>query len=371
MNSDVDTLQAELRARALWHDRGTDARTNRSAWHIRVLLGAAAWLAACLFLPLIGVMLVDVIDLTSWAGFAAAAACCALAVPMLRSRRGDFLRQLGSAVSLAGLILACGHALSFDGPGWAGLAVLAGLMYGVPPGSTHRDRTPRDSTHRDPVHRDPVHPFLCAVMIAVALVLAIDRPAQFELSGLSAVVLCITALTIWSAQLPVAAHPRWQILEPMAWAFFLAGSALAFVAGSVSLLGGDLSLAAFRQAVPAGACALAPTAVWWFASRPVAGHDERSWALQRVLGCLLLLALTPVWIVIPGVALALCAVLLGYALFRVSLLAMGAAALLAHLAFYYYQTHTTLLQKSFGLFVAGIVLIGVAMFAGAWQRRSR
>lgn len=366
MSPDIDTLQAGLRARALWHGDGNDARAGRSAWYIRVLLGAAAWLAACLFLPLIGVLLVDVIDLRSWTGYVAAAACCAAAVPMLRSRRGDFLRQLGSAVSLAGLILALGQALSFDGPGWAGLGVLAGLMYGVAPGPARRD-----PVSRDPVSRDPVHPFLCASMIAVALVLAIDRPAEFELSGLSALVLSVVALVVWGAQLPVAAHPRWQALEPMAWAFFLAGAALAFVTSGVSFSSGGPSLAAFRQVAPAGVCAMAPAAIWWLATRQVAGHDSRSWAMQRVLGCLLLLAMAPVWIVIPGAALALCAVLLGYALFHVSLLAMGAAVLLAHLAVYYYQTHTTLLQKSFGLFVAGVALVCVAMLAGVWQRRWR
>lgn len=371
MSTDVDTLRAELRTRALWHEDGSDARPDRSAWYIRVLIGASAWLAACLFLPLISVLLVDVIDLTAWTGFVVAAACCAMAVPMLRSRRGDFLRQLGSAVSLAGLLLAFGLVLYFDdGPGWIGLGILAGLMYGVAPGPARRENASNDPVSRDLVSRDPVHRFLCASMMAVALVLAMERPVGFELSGFSMAVLSVIALVIWGAQLPVAAHPRCQALEPMAWAFFLAGAGLAFVTSGVSL-GGEPSLTAFRQAVPAGVCALAPAAVWWFASRQVAGHDSRSWAMQRVLGCLLLLAPTPVWIAIPGAALALCAVLLGYALFRVPLLAMGAAALLAHLAVYYYQAHTTLLQKSFGLFVAGVGLVCVALLASVWQRRSR
>jgi hypothetical protein len=376
MNPGPDTLQAELRARALWHDAGTAARTDRSAWYVRVLLGAAAWLAACLFLPLIGVLLADVIDLTPWTGFVAAAACCAMAVPLLRAGRGDFLRQLGSAVSLAGLILAFSQALSFDGPGWIGLGILAGAMYGVAPRRTpgdrrHRGLVFRDPVFRDPVRRDPVHRFLCASMGAVALVLAIDRPAEFDLSGLSMAVLSVVALVIWAAQLPVAAHPRWQALEPMAWAFFLIGAVLGLIASGPWIQGGVHAPATFRQAVPTGLCALAPAVVWWLASRQAAGHGIRPWRLQRVLGGLVLLALAPVWMAVPGAALALCAILLGYALFRTLLLGAGAAALLAHLAAYYYQAHTTLLQKSFSLFVAGAALVCVALLAGVWQRRSQ
>lgn len=366
MKPELDMLQAELRARSLWYGDGAGCQADRSAWYIRILLGAAAWLAACLFLPFIGVLLADVIDLTPWTGFVAAAACCALAVPLLRSGRGDFLRQLGSAVSLAGLILAFSQALSFDGPGWIGPGTLAVLMYGVAP----RQQGPRDPVSRYPVHRDPVHRFLCASMIAVALVLAIDRPAEFDLSGLSMAVLSVVALVIWGAQLPVAAHPRWQVLEPMAWAFFLIGAGLGLVASGPLVQDGSLALATLRQVVPTGLCALAPAVVWWVASRQAAGHGGRSWIAQRVLGGLLLLGLAPVWVAIPGAALALCAVLLGYALFRVLLLGAGTAALLAHLAAYYYQTHTTLLQKSFSLFVTGAILVCVALLAGFWKRRS-
>lgn len=363
MSRDPRSLQAELRAGALWRDGTQDAQPDRAAWPVRILLGASAWLAACLLLPLIGVLLADVIDLESWAGFAAAGACCALAAPLLRSRGSGFLRQLGSALSLAGLMLAAWQAVSLEGAGWLGLGVLAGVMYLIGSGLFIRD----------PVWRDPVHPFLCAVMMAVALILAIDQPTAFRLSGVPMVVLAAVALCIWGAQLPVAAHPWWQAVDQLAWAFFLVGVALAFVTGSPSFRGDEAfsGAIALHHTVPAGLCALAPTIVWWWASGRVGECDHRSWMVQRGLGSLALLALWPIWNSIPGAALGLCAVLLGFALFRVLVLAVGAAALLAHLAAYYYQTHTTLLQKSFGLFVAGMGLLGVALLAGAWQRRSR
>lgn len=350
MTPDADTLQTELRTRGLWRDDAPGAGADRSPWAIRVLLGAAAWLAACLFLPLIGILFADVIELTAWHGFVVGGACCLVAVPMLRSM-GDFLRQLGSALSLAGLILAGIPAVSADAPGWMGLGILAGAMYGVA--------------------SEPVHRFLCASMIAVALVLAIDHPFEFALSGVPPVVLAATALFIWAAQLPVAAHPRWQALEPMAWAFFLAGAALAMIVSDTWLQEGLRSPAAFRDRFATALCALAPAIVWWHAGRQVSAHDSRSWSVPRVIGCLALLALAPVWIAIPGAALALCAVVLGFALFRVLLLGAGVVALLAHLAAYYYQTHTTLLQKSLGLFLAGAGLVCVALLVAWWQRRSQ
>lgn len=355
MIPDADILQAELRARGLWRDGAVGAGADRSPWPIRVLLGAAAWLAACLFLPLIGILFADVIELTPWHGFVAAGACCLVAVPMLRSR-GDFLRQLGSALSLAGLILAgipvaAISAVSADAPGWMGLGILAGAMYGVA--------------------SEPVHRFLCASMIAVALVLAIDHPFEFTLTGVPAVVLAATALFIWAAQLPVAAHPRWQALEPMAWAFFLISVTLAMIVSDAWFQDDLRSPAAFWNGFAIALCALAPAVVWWHAGRQVSAHDSRSWSVPRVIGCLALLALAPVWIAIPGAALALCAVVLGFALFRVLLLGAGVAALLAHLAAYYYQTHTTLLQKSLSLFLAGAGLVCVALLVAWWQRRSQ
>lgn len=350
MTPDADTLQAELRARGLWRDDAPGAGADRSPWAIRVLLGAAAWLAACLFLPLVGILLADVIELTAWHGFVAGGACCLAAVPMLRSR-GEFLRQLGSASSLAGLILAAIPVLSADAPGWVGLGILAGAMYGVA--------------------SEPVHRFLSASMIAVALVLAIDHPFGFALTNVPPVVLAATALFIWAAQLPVAAHPRWQALEPMAWAFFLVGAALAMVVGGTWFQDGLRSPATFRDGGVIALCALAPAVVWWHAGGQVSAHDSRSWSVSRVIGCLALLALAPAWIAIPGAALAFCAVVLGFALFRVLLLGVGAAALLVHLAAYYYQAHTTLLQKSFGLFLAGAGLACVALLVAWWQRRSQ
>lgn len=354
MTMDVDTLQAQLRAQGLWRDsQGQGLRST--PWYVRAVLGFSAWLAACLLLPLVGVLLLDAVQDSPFAVWVAALACCALAIPLLRASQGDFLPQLGSALSLAGLMLVVIEGVFSNDSGWLAIGLLAGVMYAVGPVLIHR--------------------YLSASVLAVALITGLDNPfasGNWPDSGVAGVVMAWLAALYWCVLLRWD-QARLRVLDPLAWVFTLVALVLAWdmPAATVSLwIRPDAAAMRLASLVPTLLCAILPAVVWGWSSRRVRA-DAHAWLAYRTGIALVLLGLVPVWLAAPGIALGLAWLILGFALARPALLGLGVVAILFYLAGYYYQLDTTLLQKALWLAVAGLVLLACGKFLGALHGRSR
>lgn len=354
MKRESAAMRDRLEAEGWW--RQPSAPASHSVWYIRVLLGFSAWLAALLLLPMAGMLLADALGDSAAAILAAALVCCGLAIPLLRSTRGDFLPQLGGALSLAGLVLVVIEGAFSDGPGWLVIGAMAAIMYAVGPVLIHR--------------------FLTASVLALALVMGTNDLfdlVDWSVNGVEIALMAWLAALRWGAQL------RWhdrrlQALDPLAWVFALAAVVATWEMPAVPIGGWGRSMVeteGFAAALlPTVSCALLPVAAWAWASLGTGANDRVS-GMPRMGMALVLLALMPAWLAAPGISLGLAWLILGFALGRPALLGLGAVAMLVYLGGYYYQLDTTLLQKSLWLAVAGVTLGACVLGMTLWDRRAR
>lgn len=331
---DAQALEARLRAEQLWRHAPSDV--DEGPWYVRVLVGGAAWLGACLLLPLIGLVWLEALRDVPAAMIVSGLAAC-LAGVALQRLRGEFVRQAGSAVALAGVIVVAVELESYGFAGWLATAALALMLYLAGRGYTHR--------------------FLCAGVMAVALVFALTEPWE---RGPSQTIACaslaLAAAVLWWLARPLGLR-RGPQLAPMALAYTCVVSILVWWVPGASLLadGGAAELGGtgwFWLGVLAG-LPVAVTAA--LASQVDAAHRA---AHSLVPGGMLLLA--PAWLAAPGVGLAACWLALGHAHGRPVLAGVGVAAMLTYLARFYYVMETTLLHKAFWLGAAGTVLLALA-----------
>lgn len=343
-------MSIDARAQALWQ-RMTQAGVvsgdapeidDDTPWYLAGLIGVSAWIAALFFFGFFLALFDDLYRHPALA-FPMGTGCCAVAWLLLRVARGrDFIEQFAIATSLVGQLLI---GMAFfewgDRPGsndhwrvvWLGVGSVAVAMYAV--------------------GRPPMHRFLCGVIAAVAVlclcVVDDDTTRYFAIP--------LLAWAMFAAWWRSAGHDRFAVaLPPLAWAL---GLVLLLSIWAVARIGGlgpagagrpdDLILVADALVVP-----LLPLCAYWLCSRqPALDARNRLFVLAFAAGFALLL-----WRA-PGVSIGVTLALIGFALYRPALLAVGLLGTAVYLFDYYYQLQLTLLEKSGWLATAGIAVLAV------------
>jgi hypothetical protein len=315
---------------------------DETPWYLAALIGVSAWIAALFFFGFFLALFDDLYRQPALA-FPMGAACCVVAWLLLRVARGrDFIEQFAIATSLVGQLL-IGMAFGEWGerPGgddhwrlvWLGVGSVAAIMYAL--------------------GRLTMHRFLCGVIVAVALlaICLVDDDATKHFA------IPLLAWAMFAAWWRSAGHDRLAVaLPPLAWALGLVLLfSTWFVARASGLFSGragqarDLLLIADALVVP-----LLPLCAYWLASRQSALDARgRLFAMVIAAGFALLL-----WRA-PGVSIGVTLALIGFALYRPALLAVGLLGTAAYLFDYYYHLQLTLLEKSGWLVAAGVAVLAV------------
>lgn len=336
-------LAARLQAEHLW--LRDPSGLAESPWYARALSGGAAWLAACLLFPLVGLLWFDALRHAPEWQWVSGVLTCGVGVAVQRLR-GEFARHAGAAVALAGLVAIAFSLDSYGATGWLVTALTATVLYWLGRGYVHR--------------------LLSAGVMTVALVVYLVELVEGHSSQTVAVaVLTLLAGVLWWCAQPLGrlrSGPAWA---PMALACTLAASVMVWWIPGISLLalGGERALSAatwFWHGVLAGW----PVLVTAVLAARAGGPDEPA---ARWLIPLLMLVLTPVWLAAPGLGLALAWLALGHAHGRPVLVGVGVAAMGTYLVRFYYLMDTTLLHKALWLGVAGVALL-LAAWLLTYQR---
>lgn len=343
-------MSMDARAQALWQRLWqADAMSgdmpdiaDDTPWYIAGLIGVSAWIAALFFFGFFMALFDDLYRHPALA-FPMGAGCCAVAWLLLRVARGrDFIEQFAIATSLVGqLLIGMAFGKWGDVQGgedhwrlvWTGVGAVAATMYALGRPSMHR--------------------FLCGVIVAVALLcvcIVDDTPTKH-------LAIPLLAWTMFAAWWRSAGHDRFAVaLPPLAWAL---GLVLLFstwlIARESGLLSGridqshDLVQMADALVVP-----LLPVCAYWLASRGTTPDARRRmFVLAFAAGFSLLL-----WRA-PGVSIGVTLALIGFALYRPALLAVGLLGTAVYLFDYYYHLQLTLLEKSGWLAAAGAAVLAV------------
>ncbi|NYT84525.1 GDYXXLXY domain-containing protein [Pollutimonas harenae] len=271
---------------------------------------------------------------------------CGLGLLLLRAGGGSVLDELGTTLTVAGLLMTGVGLFDLDGLAAAyragGIVLMGLLVYCLATGAALRflgalfvltlayiltwpdyiDAMPLDLLDRSPVQAYfPAYLRLWWLAVAAVLALAVARSASKKVFWL-----------------------------PLAWALVCLTQTAAWLTPAPTVLG----LNEVGQQVPGLlviwlACALLPVlslaALMWRAAH-----------VPRCLGVAAPLALAVAslgWLGAPGVSMALLWLVLGYALRQRALLVFAVLALLAYLSRFYYQMDASLLQKSLVLGLTG------------------
>jgi hypothetical protein len=313
---------------------------DASAWYIRAMLGAAAWIGAIFLLSFVGMALHDLVR-TNAAKIVTGLAICAGAAVLLRAPAGIFVAQLGLALSLAGQALfAYGIVDIFDRgtPAHAVpmfvIALLETVLVVVVSGVVHR--------------------VICTIGAALALAYGLWA------AGLGALGLPLIAAAFVLVELDetrLGAAPRLFPVVGVGLALAVVTIATAEIAGDElffgrsrerDLLFGPRFADAVMGVVFFGASL-------WLAAR--AGLACGTPAHVAVLAGALAVAFVSVGV--AGLSAALVILLVGFATSQRLLTGLGTIALLAALARYYYTLSATLLVKSALLLAAAAVLLAL------------
>ena len=324
-----------------------------TAWYIRAMLGAAAWIAAVFLLAFIGMAMHELVR-TNAAKIVTGLIVCAGAAAMLRVSTGAFVGQLALALSLTGQALfAVGMLNLFDRgrlfgatPMFVVAALEALLVIAVP---------------------NVVHRVICTIAAALALAYGLWA------AGLGMLGLPLAAAAFVVVELDFTRLARWPRLYPA----IGVGLALAIAAILPVQVAGDEFffwrtrerdlLFGPRFADAAMGVVFFGASLWLVAKAGVARGTSAYFA---VLAGALALALVSVGV--PGLSAALLILLVGFAMSQRLLTGLGTLALLAALARFYYTLSATLLVKSAILLAAAAVLLAfwVVLRAGKGADRA-
>lgn len=321
---------------------------EQTPWFLRAIAGIAAWLAAVLLAVAVGFLLFDQVTDLGGTGFAILGASVALAAAAgLRGASGTFATQGLISLSLAGQLLVASAVMFYydhDTP----MFFIGGVVQGGLAIVLHC------------LNRVALHRFICGVAMAFGLYFITSSKPMFEgigtgsmmvISVLLPVALNTAALLLWAVARPMGAHPG---LAPLTWAFTLSATVVS-LSGAYYSDAGRVAWAGFMSMslLPG----LFAVALVWPTRRIVGTH-------LALLLPLVMLMMSPVWMRMPGVGLALAWVIGGFALARPLLLGFGIACLPVYLLRYVYMMNLTLLEKSGWLTGTGLVLL---LLWGAWQ----
>jgi len=314
----------------------TVADAAPSPWFVRVLLGIGAWVSALFLFGAIGIA-VGKDGLLPIGALALAAG-----VGLLRTRGGEFLRQLGLSSSLVGqLAIAVGVLVALNNV--TALATVGLVVEGL----------------LVRVVAYPVHRFSSTLLAAAAgttLLARLGVPAHFDLAVLA---LAAGAGALWIDQprrLRPAGVDPWT---PLGYGLVLALFGLLLLALSGSALPmwplSDANAATGRLA--SGGLGLATVALALHISAE-AGRSRPTPLHAAALAALALLGFaTPAS---PGVAAAAGGLLLGLHRRNPALVALAIVFLITFLGLLYYSLAASLLVKAVLLMTAGVVLAAAA-----------
>ncbi len=327
---------------------------DATAWYVRAMLGAAAWIGAVFLLLFVGMAMRDLVR-TSPAKIVTGIVVCVAALVLLRASVGVFVGQLALALSLTGQALfAVGVTNAFGGgpmpgavPMLAIAAFEAALVFAVP---------------------NVVHRVICSAAAALAFAYGLWA------AGLGTLGLPLIAAALVAVELDDTRLARW----PRLYSAVGIGLALAIVAGlPVQLAGDELRFWRGREhdvllgprLADAAMGAVFLGAALWLAVK--AGVARGTPVFVAVAAGALALAFVAAGV--AGLASALILIFVGFATSQRLLLGLGTLALLAALARYYYTLSATLLVKSGMLLAVAIVLLvlwAVLRAAGKEVRRA-
>ncbi len=315
---------------------------------VRLLLGGAAWLTACCLFALLLTLLQDFIARDIGTRMLGLALCLA-GVVVKRAFSNDFSHQLGTAGVLAGVGLLMWQASDHGPLGWITVALLAGALYGAAAGLLYR--------------------LLLSLSAAVALwftIASLDSdPASFG----AATGVTMALFAWWAAALLLwIASPRglyWRATaSPAALGFIVSSLILAWNSGvgvtllEVRALGPEVGW------LPAGALLLAalPAASWAMLLTGIVGAARFEGSRRfKLLMLIWLVGMIPVWVVAPGIPVAVTAALLGFAALQPAVLVAGLLGLICYLARFYYQLDFTLVSKATLLVGTGLIFLLVTV----------
>ncbi|MCP5349035.1 MAG: GDYXXLXY domain-containing protein [Gammaproteobacteria bacterium] len=317
-----------------------EASEGHSPWYIRTISGIAGWLASLFLFGFFAMALSDLWSssenvLISVVGFL----LLGIAFTIFRQvRDNEFLQQLALACSLCGQLLLAINWLDDGGTGFQpllALTVLQAALAAVVPNFLHR--------------------VICSWLAAVALFFAL---AALGYAQVSAVVVLVGFAAIWLSE------RNWGHARRKDRHLFEAiglGLALALVHLNGHLLYIDDLL--FWHGTASGQWVTVLNSgglllVYGLFVKHL--FDEQLFVpgRQGLIWCgLASLAFLAVVLLVPSGAVAVLILLIGFATQRNFLLAIGIAALLTFLSWYYYHLDQTLLFKSLVLMGTGILLL--------------
>lgn len=348
MNSDSENTWRTLLRSGLVAGSMPPATGLESPWYVRLMLGAAGWIAAGFLLGFVATGLAWIIS-SELASTLAGALMMAAALLLLRKlTRNDFAIQFALAVSFAGQVLFAVGIFGWLGLerdttfSWAVMTVTEVLLAALMPNATHRLWSA----------------FAAAVafyLVLYSLHLAFIAPA---------IVLAFAAWT-WLNEF---AWPGYSCaLRPMAYGLVLALVAIDMATGVLQPLTGMGVSFTEHMLVPSwtgqllrGVVVL--SVVWALLRRGGAEIPGRV-ANAALLGSVILVGAS---LEAPGISVGVCIILLGYAHGNRLLTGLGVTALLLYLGTYYYSLADSLLVKSQTLAVSGAVLLTLRWLLLHW-----
>jgi hypothetical protein len=308
---------------------------EQSPWYVRVLVGAGAWLAACLigvFLALTGI--VD----SEWSAIVTGVALLVASTALRKMASGDFAVQLALAANLAGQGLTI-FPIAADSMGKGALAALAVTSMEI-------------AFFRDAVLRT----VSTAGWAAALAVLLWESRAPGTLDVL-AIAAAVCGGLAWRAPPELDLHPIGEARLPVAYG--LLGFTLALLAldPAAAMDGGSALLVGPPATIGIG-CAVALLALDLV--RRATGLGALS--EPALLAAASVLVITGLTLEAPGIIASLGAFVLAIERRSRVLFGLACLALIAFTGFFYYSLDITLLAKSGALAGAGATLLGLLGF---------
>lgn len=317
-------------------------------WPVRWLTGVGAWIAVPMLLGF-------VFSLLGWrfgesAGLIVIGLVFLVAsLPWLCKGAGEFQRQTGSVVNLAGILLVgFGIGVATDGSINAAavtMALVAAVMFAMSPQWLHR--------------------FLCAgVILGCVFWLLVGERVPADRLALAQVLAVWATMAVWLARLYVDPG-EWsrRVLEPLAWALTFAALLLAWTA---PWLAGFVDDPRAFWVPPLRLAAAGALPIVAFALVYPRRHALGSASSIGLVSATLLLAW--LWCWAPGVTVSISLLLLAVPLGAPVLFALGIGSLGLSLLLYYYHLGDSLLAKSLALAIAGAIVL---VLYGLLRARSR